>query len=683
MLAAAVAACGAAAGAPDDTVRAEGTGSWIAHDGAVQLRIGQDLAARRSMLRIIAASTDVTALASYPEPGLVQIRLPAAALPAGESELAVYVVEGAQWRELLRAPLKLLTRGGFEQASVTPKLDLATKSQLAYEAYGTTGAPARERYADLTARGSLAFAAARNGWAADGQFNGTGSSHRPESLRYGERGAAANKFDLSDYAVRLTHGASTLSVGHQSVGNNPLLLSGFSSRGLGLTQRVGERIELSLHALNATSIVGFDNFLGLETAEHRVVTGGVGLELLARPGALRAELMYMDASMLARGNFNAGEIVDAQTSHGFGLRLSGASQARRLRGELVVARSTYVNPADPLLAQGGPSQPVRPDTEHGFTVDLGADLLRDARLSPEGAPLTLTATLRHERVNPLFRSLGASLAAGQRSTRVGLGLQWAGAQLQLAHQQQRDNLDDLPTLLTTRTDTSSLNAQLPLAQWFGTPGRPGAWPALSVQWQEVHQFATNVPVTEDSGFAASHRPDQRNRQAQVALAWTLERISWNYGLNHSQQDNRQPGRERADFSSLAHQLNAAWRATGALNLTFGVQRNRNFSLEKELVARTHSAQVGLDWTWRERWTVAANASLTRGSDSQGLVSNTDRTLQAQLGYRFEVPAFRRMLPGQAFVRVSEHAARNRDSSFGLSTTGGHRALEAGLSLSLF
>lgn len=672
----AVAAAVARAVAADGPVQFEEGGTWTARGGALHLRIAQDLAARRSMLRVIAASTDVTALASFPEPGRMQIQLPAAALPSGESELAVYLIEGAEWRELLRAPLKLLTRGGFEQAAFTPKLDLANKSQLAYATRGSTGAPPRERYADLTARGSVAFNAARAGWAADGQFNGSGSSFRPETLRYGELGADAQKFDLSDYVMNLRFGATTLSLGHQSVGNNPLLLSGFSSRGLGLTQQLGERLSLSFHAMNGTSIVGTDNFFGLDSAEHRVLSASMGYEFFERAGALRAELLFMDASLLSRGNFNAGEIVDAQTSRGFGLRLSGRSASQRLRGDLVFARSTYVNPFDPLLAQGGPLQPVRPDTDHGVTVDLGADLL-------QGGPLTLSATLRHERINPLFRSLGASLAAGQCSTRLGLNAGWAGAQLQLTHQAQRDNLGDIATLLSTKTQSSALNAQLPLPQWLGVPGQPGWWPVLDLQWQSVHQFAINTPVTEDSGFAASHRPDQLSRQVQLGLNWTRDRWSWRYGLSRSVQDNRQTGRERADFSSLGHQANATWRATDTLNLTLGVQRHRHLSVEKDLVSRTTTASAGVDWTWRDRWTLAANMSRTRGDDSMAIASSANRSLQAQLGYRFELSSFGRKLPGQVFVRFSDQAASSRDALFGFDTAGGHRSVDAGLSLSLF
>jgi len=682
-LAAALAVLASSAAAAAEDVRLDDAGEWIAADAVLQLRLGQELATRRDLLRVVAGGVDVTALARFPEPGLMHIDPRAAALAPGETELIVYAVEGSTWRELLRTPLKRLTRSGFEKATFTPKLDLAVKSQLAQSTSGSTRPPPRARYADLTARASAGFSAERGGWAFDGQFNGAGSSYRAQALRYSERGASADKFDLADYTLNAKVGDATLSLGHLSYGNNPLLLAGFSSRGVTIAQRWGTRLDVSLNAMNGTSIVGTDNLFGLDNEEHRVLSGTVGLELFQRPGALRAELQFLRASVLSSGNFNSGEIADAEKSHGFGLRLSAASESNRVRGEAIFARSTHVNPFDPQLAQGGSSQAVRPDTANGYSAELSADLLRDAPLAEGGPALTLTALLRHEQVAPLFRSLGASIASDQRASRAGLTAQIGGAQVQLTHQQKQDNLGNLATVLTARTTTSSANASLPLPQWLGEMGQPSLWPTLSLQWQAVHQRALNAPVTADSGIAATHRPDQLTRQHQLGLAWQRERWTWSYGLSHSEQDNRQVGRERADFTNLGHLFSAGWRTTGALNLTAGLQRNRNFSREKDLVSYTNSGNAGFDWVWRERWTLAANVARTLGGDERGLTASANRSAQAQLGYRFEIPSFGLKLPGQVFVRYSEQAATSRDASFGIGTVGGDRSVNAGLSISLF
>lgn len=675
------AAWGDTAAAQD--ARLIGAGEWSAAGAPIRVQVTQSLAAQAARLRFVAAGVDVTALARQPQPGLIEIDPRAAGLAPGEHELVVYLVEERQWREVARAPLKRLTRNGFESASATPKLDLAGKSQFAEETQGGASAPPRPHFTDLTGRGSVGVEARRGAFAFDASFNGAGSSYRAEALRYGEQAAEASKVDLADYRMSVRQGGTTLAVGHLALGSNPLLLDGFASRGLSLAQRFGERVELSVGAANGTSIVGTDNFFGLREADHRVVTGGVGVELLPRAGALRADLLYLDASVQSRGNFNVGEVPDAEKSHGFGVRLAGASEGNRVRGQALFARSTYVNPFDPQLAQGGASQAVRPATANGYRVELGADLLRDSALLSSTRPLTVTATVRHERVAPLFRSMGASLAADQRVEHGSLGASFAGAQLQFARQRQRDNLDDIPTLLATRTDSDTASATLPLPQWLGADAMRSLWPGVNLQWQRVRQVARNTPPTADSGFAASHRPDQLNRQASAGLNWSRERWTFGYTLSRSAQDNRQPGRELADFETLGHQAQASLRLGQAFNVTLGLQHNRNSSREKDLTTTTDTGNVGFDWTVRDRWAIAAHYARTLGDDSRELAASADRAVQAQLGYRFAFTTFGHKLPGQVFVRYSEHASSSRDATFGLAGAGLQRTWGAGLSLSLF
>ena len=669
--------------APAQQVQVDAAGEWRSGGSVIRLQLAQELAARSADVRVLAAGIDVTALGRTTQPGHIEIDTRAAALPPGESELVVYVVDGRDWRELSRTALKRLTRFGFETAEFTPKLDLAGKSQFDEKTTGTSTPPQRPHFADATGRGGAAFSAQRGAFGIDGNFNAAGSSYRPEALRFGEKGARASKVELADYIVNARYGATTLSIGHLSYGNHPLLLNGFASRGLTVTRRVGERFDVSFNAMNGTSIVGTDNFFGLNDSEHRVVSGGVGYEFFQRAGALRAELLYMDASIESRGNFNVGEIPDAEKSHGFGLRLAGASEANRLRGQAVFARSTYVNPFDPRLAQGGPSQEVKSATADGYSGEVSVDLLQNSPLLSKAHPLTLTATLRHERVAPLFRSLGASLAADQRIERGQFAAQMAGAQLQLSHNRQRDNLDDVPTILKTLTESTAASLSLPLPQWLASGAKGRWWPSVNLQWQRTHQQAINTPVAEDSGFAASHRPDQVSTQQQLGLNWTPEGISWGYSLSYSEQDNRQSGRERADFTTLGHQFNVALRLTETLNVNAALGRNRNSSLEKDLVTYTDSGAFGFDWTFRDRWTLAANYSRTLGDDSRQLTAQASRSAQAQLGWRFDMASFGRKLPGQVFVRYSEQGASSRDATFGLATAGANRAWNAGLSLSLF
>jgi hypothetical protein len=657
---------------------------WVRPTDALTLHIGQDLNARGNDLRIFAGAADVTALVRFPQPGVLLIDPRAAPLQSGEAELVVWLVDGAEWREVGRLPLKVLSAAGLEAGSLTPKLDLAAKSRFEQRTRGDATAPPRPTFADLTGRAAASFEARRGAIAADGNFNASGSSFRGEALRFGQLGAGAPKVDLNDYLVTGRVRASSLAVGHLSTGNNPLLLNGFASRGLGFTQTIGSRLDIRLNALNGTSIVGYDNFFGLEESDHRVYAATAGYEFIAeRPGALRAELTYLKASVQSRNNFNVGEIPDAEESDGIGLRVSGSTEGGRVRGDLVLARSTYVNPFDPQLAQGGELQAVRPATASGRIVDLSIDLLQGSTALAEKHPLTVTLGLHHERVEPLYRSLGAFFSADQEQNRVTLAAQMAGAQLQLLGSRQEDNVDDVPTVLKNRTSTSSATLALPLPQWLGTADGRSWWPATNYAYQAVAQRAINEPATADSGFAATHRPDQKNRSHQLNLSWNLMPWALSYGAIYAVQDNRQVGRENADFTNNGHQVSLSVRASDTLNLSLGFNRARNYSRERDLATYTNGGNGGIDWQFAQRWSITANIGRTLGSDSRNFTASANDNVQAQLTYRYEIASFGRKLPGQAFVRYVRQANESRDASFGLATDGSQWAWDAGISLSLF
>jgi hypothetical protein len=676
-------AAGATAALAQSPVTADFADRWVRPDATLTLRLDTSLAGRAADLHLFAGTVDVSALARQPQPGLVAIDLRAVRPAPGESQLRVFLADGPSWREIATLPLRVLTPAGLESAKFEPRLDLANKTQFDAGTRGDAAAPPRSTFSDVTGRAALGFEAVRGTFRADGTANGIGSSHRNEALRFAELADQAPKADLADYAVNLRYGGTTLAFGHQSIGNHPLLLAGYETRGVTLGQEVGERFDLSLGALNGTRIVGYDNFFGLESAEHRIYAAKAGLELVGgSPGALRLELALLDARRQSRANFNQGEVTDAEESRGLGVRLVGRTAGNRLRGETLFARSSYVNPFDPLLAQGASLRPVERRGANGRRVDVAFDLVQASQRWSDKHPLTLTLALHHTRIEPLYKSVGNELQADRQQDRVTLTTQVGAAQLQFAGERSGDNLDRIATLLRTRTDSATANLVLPLAQWSAAADGLSWWPQFAWTTQSVRQRAVNAPATADSGFADSQRPDQVNRTHQATL--NLARGTWSaaYVARWSRQDNRQPGRENADLDQLGHELTVTLRVAESLNLTLGGNVNRSVRRENDLATTTRGGTGGFDWQLSENWSIAANAGRTLGGDSRDLAATSNVTAQGQLTWRFAIPAVARRLPGQVFVRYVRQDNTNRDGTFGLATSGSTWAWDAGFSLSL-
>ncbi|HLF24515.1 MAG TPA: hypothetical protein VI565_11385 [Burkholderiales bacterium] len=659
---------------------------WIEPNATIRLQFDRAPRANEGRLAVFIGPMDASTLFRASSPGELSYAGTTLPLPSGEHEVIVYQVIGNAWNEIARLPLKVLTRGGFETGRMKPRLDLTGKSQVRERHTGSAPAPERPTYADLAGQGGFESEHRRGDFSVATGFNFVGSSYRNEALRFGEIGAEASKTDLSDYRVALGDNIMQFQFGHVNHGNNPLLINSMASRGAVLSRRFGTRMDLSFGALNGHSIVGTDNFFGLADADDRLHSAVLGVELIGdRPGALRVELSYLDASVRSAVNFNAGEIPDAEESRGTGMRVLGNAFDGRLRLDLAGARSTYRNPNDPLLAQGDTLVAVQPSTDRGRIFDAAFDLLRDYRALSANQPLTLTLNAHHELIDPLYKSLGAFFGADQDSTRVGLTTQLGTTQLQLLAGRTENNIDDVPTLLKTRTEDRGAILALPLASIFARDGAPATvWPQLNIAHQRNRQFALNNPDFANSGFQATHLPDQHNTTTQFAAGWTFERWGCAYTYNDSFQDNRQTGRETADFDNRGHQVSINVRVRETLNLSLALGRTRNYSVEQDLGSYSHNVNLGFDWQIGTRWTLNGTYSVTAADDSKNLASADGYAAQTQLARRFELAApGGRKLPGQFFLRHALQDNDNRDNVFGLTTQGRSWNVNAGVSLSLF
>ena len=661
-------------------LQAEFEAGWVAATDVLRLALRSGTLPATRELRVFIGTRDVSPLLRWGGPGRLEILPAGAGWPAGETEFVLY---GADWAEIARWPLRVLTASGLESSSLTGKLDLHADRRASAEV--GPGQPQTRPSGSSTGgtQAGVAWTGARSGWQWQAGANLSGNSQRAKALRFAERPADAPKLDLADYKLAAAWGGYRAEVGHLSAGTQPLLAQEIASRGLGLSGRIGELADLSLHVVSGSPVVGWSHPLGVDDSEHRLQVLTLGAELLAhRPGGLRAELSLLDASVLPRAGFNVGAVADAEQSRGLGLRLLGQTEGGRLRGEVALARSRYTHPFDEQLALGGELKPVQPVTRNAFAAEVQAGLLQQMPLG--GHALDLTLTLRHDRAAPLYRSLAAFVTSDLAQSRIGLQAGLAGASAQLMALTKVDNLARVATLLRTRTQEINAALGLPLAQWLGSAEAPAAaWPTLSWSMQQVHQRAANTPLAEDSGFAASQRPDQHNTTQQLKLDWALPGGTLGYGLSQSVQDNHQPGRETADFRQLAHQLSVDWAFSESLRASLSLTRSRQRSAETGLVNWTTGGSLGLDWQWSERWALSASASHNAAADSLDRARTRNDDLQAQLSWRFSIPGLDKPLPGQVYLRAARQTGRQVDSAFNQDTRLSSRWVDLGLSFSFF
>lgn len=648
------------------------SGEFVARGTTIELRVS-GVVQPGERLAVFLGSTDATSL-FQPVPGGLRYAPRVVSLPAGEHEMTVYLVRATgEWMELRRFPLLVRSALGYDRGTLTPGLDLGLEGQLAEGHDASTPPPPRRTYQDFTGQLSLESNVERGSVVWTTQAALIGVSHQEATLRYGELAGRAPRVDLSNYAIRFHRGPQELSVGHVSLGDQRHLISGFASRGASIALRPASRMELRGGLMNGTSVVGWYNPFGLNDPRHRIASGSFAVEALPRAGGMRLELTGLSGSVRPFAGYNQGVVNDAEESRGLGFRLIATDPSQRLRLESGYARSRFDNPLDSALAQGGVLVAVRPVTRNAHYVDATVDVLRDVQLGSRTAGLALA--YRRERVDPLYRSLGAFAQPDRESNHYEVRATVAGVALLASHARAGDNLDDLASVLTTQTRRSGAQADVPLA---ALAGATAMWlPVLSYGVDRTHQFGEDIP--DNGEFAASHIPDQISRNRTLSAAWQLGRAALGYRWNSSSQDNRQAGRNNADFDALSNGVTLGITAASWLNLDLSFDAERAANLESRETDRTRRYSGRTTLRPFGQSTLTLSAAHTRTADAAQTRRRRDTVLDGH--WSSLVPGMAR-LGTRYYLRFSRTSGSSLDQRFDLDESTARWSLSSGLNMGI-
>jgi hypothetical protein len=666
--------------AGDDALTARletGGQEWVSRRFPIEIALSRPATPAEGRLAVVLGRTDLTDLFEPSEKGL-RYRGKLKPLPTGPQEMVVFLVTPTnEWKEIAKLTVKILKPGGLERVSITPKLDATLKGQVAEGHFPDAPSPTRRTFEDFTGQATLSAELSRGANGLTAQMAVALAARREDSLRFGEKGQDADRADLASYGLKLTLGPGSLEWGGVSFGDNRHLISSFSSRGGKFTLALGKVVDISATAVNGTSVVGWDNALGLDTREHQVYAGKLGLELVpSAPGTLRIEGTLVDGSLLPKNGVNRGFVSDAEKSDGVGLRALASLFAGRLRLEGGFARSKFTSPSDPLLEQGEKVVSIAPTTRSASYANAALDVVKGA------GPFTLGFALRHERVDPQYRSIAASTQADLEQDAVEMNAGLGPVTAQVTYGASEDNLADLPSILKTKTKRTGVTAGVPLGTLLGGP-KPGWWlPQLTYGLNETHQIGANRPI--GGGFNDSQIPDQVSVNHTGGADWQAGTVRWGWKLNYALTDNRQIGREQADTLGVSNVLNLGLPVTSFLDASAEAGLERAVSKETSAVDRTKRVALTLGVKPFRNATLSGQGSRTATADDAATKDGLNWAANVEAGWRFEPPKRgTHGLTGQISLRYGWSTTRARDFLQGVDTFRRTWLVGSGVSLSLF
>lgn len=645
------------AGAPamGPSLRVEGEWEpteWLPSHARLALRLSRPLASPEERLGVVLRGVDLSDLTEVRGTRALLLT-DVARLPAGEHELLVFVVtREAAWEEVARVPLRVRFRAGLERVALRPGLELTSIGQLDRRDPSDVELADRAALQDHTLRLAVEGDAARDGWTVSLQGNAVGVSRAEQRLRFATLDDRAPALDLADYHVQVRRDRLAFTVGHQSAGTHRFLPNNFGSRGVGGRTQLGSAISLGGALLHGTQLAGWSNPFGVSAPAHRIATADVGVEFVpSRPGALALTLSAVDGSLLPLVNFTQAAATDAERSRGGGLHMTASDLAQHIRVQLGYARSRFRNPGDPLLAGDADVVAVETDTRSARYGEIALDLVPHTVVV--GQPVMLQVVGRHERVDPLYRAVGAFVAADRDVNGADVTSTLGPVSLRAGAATSRDNLQRLPSVLTTHTNETSLGVATPLGGLL--PAAPTLVPAVSYAWQRTHQRSNDLP--ENGGFELSHLPDQVSRNETLEAQWHVGRSLLLYRWNASHQDNRQPGREAADFLTVVNLVSLGGTLRTGFEMSLDASRERQTLYEQALTQQLDRIGGSARWQPLARTDVLAVFSHALG-DQPTIESRTRNTeLQLELSRGFDL--YRRFdggTQGRLFIRYARTRA---------------------------
>ncbi|MGI9065869.1 MAG: hypothetical protein ACR2HX_05620, partial [Pyrinomonadaceae bacterium] len=180
-------------------------------------------------------------------------------------------------------------------------------------------------------------------------------------------------------------------------------------------------------------------------------------------------------------------------------------------------------------------------------------------------------------------------------------------------------------------------------------------------------------------------PDQASTNQTGSAEWSRSKWRFSYRVNESFQDNRQPGRERADIRNLVHSFGAGVTPSQRFNINVDLSSERATSLETAQVDKNFRAGVNFSIQTTKKSALAATISSAFGGDNGNRRSSRNADLDVQWSMRFSIYEKERWkkVQGQFFARYANRYASARDNIFFFNNLTKIQTVSTGLSFTFF
>jgi hypothetical protein len=186
-------------------------------------------------------------------------------------------------------------------------------------------------------------------------------------------------------------------------------------------------------------------------------------------------------------------------------------------------------------------------------------------------------------------------------------------------------------------------------------------PRIGYTFEQVRASADFIPI--GGGFDQPGAiPDQANINQAITAEWQFKDFRASYRLNHTLQDNRAIGRERADLQNFIHTASLGWNPKTTLELSFDV--NFEDANNRELINTDRNLRFGFAANWQATQRQAFSAVFATAGAGDLRRTNNSRNVEFdfQWNYKLARESENKFKKVQTiyFIRYSNRYARTRN-----------------------
>jgi hypothetical protein len=699
---------------------------YVSPEERVELLLARTLNESEGQLAVFIDATDVSSL--FTLDGLrLRYNSKLWPLPLGESTMTVYLVsENNEWKEAARFTLRVgasavdaaaeesAVRANFVKAGYSsrfhfafpekltdmdesldgrqetapstqpekkkgkmkfaPSLALTAPSQPAQSTFPGPK-PARATFIDLGMQASIKNDSAYGIFSTQSEFNFAGSS----VATLDAKGKPAPKVDLSSYLIHVQTGKLKYDVGAISYGTQRYLINGFSSRGISITVPFLKRFDFSAAAMNGTQVVGFGNFLGLNSSKHQLVSGTLGVEFFPeQPGEFRLEVGALNAYRQPSNGVNRAAVTDLERSHGVDVRLIANDKEGRFHYEIDFTRSFFFNPKDSSLSQGDNLTPLPSFTRDAGYLEASYKILRNYSLT-KTKKANLEVTLNKEYVASGFASLGASPVADNAHYELSVkgSINEIVASFQRAN--SRNNLREITSQPRVLGGTIRFDLTAPASALLNRTKSSPWLPTLAFGFNRLHNSA--IPVKAGIELDSSLVKDSLITEEKFNAGWQVKKFNWSYNVTRTFTDNRLKSPET---NNLVHTGAFGIAAAGnKLNFTLNLMQTSSANKITGVIDRTYSVGPQLTWQFTKHMNMTANLAQTIAGNAARTNHSRNTGFDGSWNYQFARGQGLKKVSPQFSIRYSNTYSHSLDRIQPTNTLTKHQALIANLGVTFF